>query len=35
LNIAAPDEWLAQTGWHKLERKSLAGPSSVIIAKAV
>jgi len=29
------DEWLAQTGWRKLERKSLVGPSSVIIAEAV
>jgi phospholipid N-methyltransferase len=29
------DEWLAQTGWRKLERKFLAGPSSVIIAAAV
>ena len=29
------DEWLAQTGWLKLERKPLVGPSSVIIAEAV
>ena len=29
------DEWLAQTGWLKLERKALVGPSSVIIAEAV
>jgi SAM-dependent methyltransferase len=29
------DEWLAQTGWQKLKRKSLVGPSSVIIAEAV
>jgi hypothetical protein len=29
------DEWLAQTGWRKLERKSLIGLSSVIIAEAV
>ena len=26
--------WLAQTGWHELERKPLAGPASVIIAEA-
>jgi hypothetical protein len=29
------DEWLRQTGWHKLERRPLAGPASVIIAEAV
>jgi hypothetical protein len=29
------DEWLAQTGWRKLERRPLAGPGSVIIAEAV
>jgi SAM-dependent methyltransferase len=28
------DEWLARTGWRKVERKPLAGPSSVIIAEA-
>jgi hypothetical protein len=28
------DEWLARTGWRKLERKPLAGPASVIIAEA-
>ena len=28
------DEWLAQTGWRKLERRLLAGPGSVIIAEA-
>ena len=29
------DKWLGQTGWHKLERRPLAGPASVIIAEAV
>ena len=29
------DEWLADAGWRKLERRSLAGPGSVIIADAV
>jgi len=29
------DDWLAQTGWKKLERKPLAGPSSLIVAAAV
>jgi SAM-dependent methyltransferase len=29
------DEWMAQTGWRKLERRPLAGPASVIIAAAV
>jgi SAM-dependent methyltransferase len=29
------DEWLAQTGWRKIERRPLAGPGSVIIAEAV
>jgi hypothetical protein len=28
------DEWLAQTGWKKLERKTLAGPASCIVAEA-
>jgi SAM-dependent methyltransferase len=28
------DEWLAQTKWKKLERKTLAGPASCIIAEA-
>jgi len=28
------DEWLAQTGWRKLDRRPLAGPASVIIAEA-
>jgi O-methyltransferase domain len=28
------DEWLAQTGWHKLDRRPQAGPASVIIAEA-
>lgn len=28
------DEWLAQTGWRKLDRRPLAGPVSVIIAEA-
>jgi hypothetical protein len=28
------DEWLAQTGWRKLERRPLAGPASVIVAEA-
>jgi ubiquinone/menaquinone biosynthesis C-methylase UbiE len=27
-------QWLAQTGWHKRERTSLAGMSSVIVAEA-
>jgi hypothetical protein len=27
------DDWLAQTGWRKLERRPLAGPASVIIAE--
>ena len=27
-------KWLAQTGWRKLARQSLAGPASVIIAEA-
>jgi hypothetical protein len=31
---ADANEWLAQTGWHKLERRPLAGPASVIIAEA-
>ena len=29
------DEWLAETGWRKLERRPLVGASSVIIAEAV
>ena len=29
------DGWLAETSWHKLERRPLAGPASVIIAEAV
>ena len=29
------EDWLAQTGWRKLERRPLAGPASVIIAEAV
>jgi len=28
------DQWLAQTGWRKLERRPLTGPGSVIIAEA-
>jgi hypothetical protein len=28
------DEWLAKTGWRKLERKPLAGPGSLIVAEA-
>jgi SAM-dependent methyltransferase len=28
------DDWLAQTGWRKLERRPLAEPASVIIAEA-
>jgi hypothetical protein len=32
---AEADEWLAETGWRKLERRPLAGPGSVIIAQAV
>lgn len=31
----AADEWLAQTGWRKLECRPLPGPFSVIIAEAV
>ena len=27
--------WLQQTGWRKVERKSLAGPASLIVAEAV
>lgn len=26
--------WLAETGWHALERKPLAGPSSLVVAEA-
>jgi ubiquinone/menaquinone biosynthesis C-methylase UbiE len=29
------DEWLAGTGWKKLERETLAGPASCIIAEAI
>jgi hypothetical protein len=29
------DAWLGQTGWRKIERRPLAGPTSVIIAEAV
>jgi ubiquinone/menaquinone biosynthesis C-methylase UbiE len=29
------DEWLAQTRWKKLDRKTLAGPASCIIAEAI
>ena len=29
------DEWLAQTRWKKLERKTLPGPASCIIAEAI
>jgi hypothetical protein len=29
------DAWLAQTGWHKLERRPPTGPGSVIISEAV
>jgi ubiquinone/menaquinone biosynthesis C-methylase UbiE len=29
------DEWLGQTGWRKLERKALAGPTSLIVAEAI
>jgi hypothetical protein len=28
------DQWLAQTGWRKLERRPLAGPASVLIAES-
>jgi len=31
---AEADAWLAETGWHKLERKPLAGPGSLIVAEA-
>jgi hypothetical protein len=31
---ADADEWLAQTGWRKLESRPLAGPASVIVAEA-
>jgi hypothetical protein len=31
---ADADEWLAQSGWRKLECRSLVGPASVIIAEA-
>jgi ubiquinone/menaquinone biosynthesis C-methylase UbiE len=29
------NDWLAQTGWRKLERKPLSGPVSMIVAEAV
>jgi SAM-dependent methyltransferase len=32
---AEAGEWLAQTGWRKLEHRPLAGPSSLVIAEAV
>jgi SAM-dependent methyltransferase len=32
---AEADGWLAETGWRKLERTPLAGPSSLIVAEAV
>jgi hypothetical protein len=28
------DDWLSRTGWRKLERRPLAGPSSLIVAEA-
>ncbi len=28
------DHWLKQTGWHKIERKQLAGAASLIVAEA-
>jgi hypothetical protein len=31
---ADANEWLAQSGWRKLECRSLVGPASVIIAEA-
>lgn len=29
------DAWLGQTGWNKVEKRPLAGPSSLIVAEAV
>jgi hypothetical protein len=29
------DTWLGQTGWRRIERRTLAGPASVIIAEAI
>jgi hypothetical protein len=29
------DSWLGQTGWKKIEKKPLAGPTSLIVAEAV
>jgi O-methyltransferase domain/Dimerisation domain len=29
------DEWLGQTGWRKVERKALPGPTSLIVAEAI
>jgi O-methyltransferase domain len=29
------EDWLSQTGWHKLDRRPLEGPASVIVAEAV
>ena len=29
------DEWLAKTGWKKLQHKPLSGPFSLIVAEAV
>jgi hypothetical protein len=29
------DSWLGQTGWKKIEKKALAGPTSLIVAEAV
>jgi SAM-dependent methyltransferase len=29
------DTWLGQTGWRMIERRTLAGPASVIIAEAI
>ena len=28
------ERWLSETGWRKLDRRPLAGPTSVIIAEA-
>jgi hypothetical protein len=29
------DTWLGQTGWRKIEKTPLAGPTSLIVAEAV
>jgi hypothetical protein len=29
------DEWLAKTGWKKLQHKPLSGPFSLIVAETV